>query len=79
MPEQSIIHPRLCRIQTQAVGDVIESGRRLFSALSHCSFTEEDTRPGIQMSLTRRMTVFNRWTVDLPDKHVLVTKEMMGI
>lgn len=78
--EQSIIHRKICLIYTQPVADVLEGGRQMFRALAPCPmWGEHDDRPGIDVLLSRRALVFNRWHMYLPKKRVFLTREMMGL
>lgn len=78
--ETVIIHRRLFLVHTQDPEEVVDGARSLFAALAPCRmFGHHDDRPGIEMQLARRATVFSRWEITLPHKRVMVTREMMGL
>ena len=78
--ERIILHRKFCIIRTQPMDEVIAEGRMMFRALGPCPMWDEpDTRTGIICDVRRSATVFSRWHLTLPDKHVLVTRHMMGI
>lgn len=82
MPDRETIigHRNLCVVRTQDADDLLDSARRLFAALALCHmFGHHDDRPGIEMQLKRRATVFSRWDIPLPHKRVMVTRAMMGL
>lgn len=77
--ERIYIHPRICIVRTQSIEDILPSARVMFRALGHCSLCEDDSRTGIQDQLKRRMTLFTRWSIDLPDKKIFLTRSTLGI
>lgn len=78
--EHIIIARKFCIIRSQPMGEIIEQGRTLFRALGPCPmWGEKDTRTGIVCDVRRSATVFSRWQFTLPNKRVLVTREMMGL
>lgn len=82
MPDTETVigHRNICVVRTQDTAEVMESARSLFAALAPCRmYGHHDDRPGIEMQLERTATVFSRWNITLPRKHVMVTREMMGL
>ncbi len=78
--ERIILSRRFLIIRSQSMEEVISDGKMMFRALGPCPmWGEEDTRTGIICDVRRSATVFARWHLTLPDKHVLVTRYMMGI
>lgn len=82
MPDSETVigHRNLCVVRTQDTDEVLDSARSLFAAFAPCRmFGHHDDRPGIEMKLERRATVFSRWNITLPHKRIMVTRQMMGI
>ncbi len=78
--EHIIIARGLCVIRTQPIEEILDQSRMMFRALGPCPMRgEPDTRAGIECELRQHATVFSRWHIALPNKRVLVTREMMNI
>jgi hypothetical protein len=74
----TIIHPKFCTVTTQSVAEVLPGARLVFSALAPCPlYGETDERPGMEVQLTRRATVFSRWHIQLPQKRVFVPRALL--
>lgn len=67
-------------LERESMDEVTDRARTLFPALGHCAFgVHPDARTGLEVNRFRRLTVFGKWHMDLPDQRVFVTREMMGL